>query len=154
MGQNDKSFIEKSEHLSHQTPPCNALICISCPDSKLAWKMSSLLVLSIILAFSFGFSASSPSNHRYNAGDHVPLFVNKVGPLHNPRYFSVSAQIFHSNAKVLIFSLLSMVWTIKFLFLWYISAILFCIAVRLTGTMTCHFAIQVRISMIHFVFNA
>ncbi|KAJ6937500.1 hypothetical protein NC652_011974 [Populus alba x Populus x berolinensis] len=46
--------------------------------------MSSLLVLSIILAFSFGFSASSPSNHRYNAGDHVPLFVNKVGPLHNP----------------------------------------------------------------------
>lgn len=46
--------------------------------------MSSLLVLFIILAFSFGFSASSPSNHRYNAGDHVPLFVNKVGPLHNP----------------------------------------------------------------------
>ncbi|KAJ6765639.1 TRANSMEMBRANE 9 SUPERFAMILY MEMBER 5 [Salix purpurea] len=46
--------------------------------------MSSLLVLFFILAFSFGFSASSPSNHRYNAGDHVPLFVNKVGPLHNP----------------------------------------------------------------------
>ncbi|EEF38524.1 transporter, putative [Ricinus communis] len=29
-------------------------------------------------------ATSSPANHRYNVGDHVPLFVNKVGPLHNP----------------------------------------------------------------------
>ncbi|CAK7329110.1 unnamed protein product [Dovyalis caffra] len=46
--------------------------------------MSFLLVLFTALTFSFGFSASSPSNHQYNAGDHVPLFVNKVGPLDNP----------------------------------------------------------------------
>lgn len=28
--------------------------------------------------------SSSLDNHRYNVGDHVPLFVNKVGPLNNP----------------------------------------------------------------------
>ncbi|KAK8688830.1 hypothetical protein V6N13_087568 [Hibiscus sabdariffa] len=34
---------------------------------------------------------SSASDHRYNAGDEVPLYANKVGPFHNPsetyRYF-------------------------------------------------------------------
>ncbi|KAE8668948.1 Transmembrane 9 superfamily member 3 [Hibiscus syriacus] len=34
---------------------------------------------------------SSASNHRYKAGDEVPLYANKVGPFHNPsetyRYF-------------------------------------------------------------------
>lgn len=25
------------------------------------------------------------SDHKYKEGDHVPLYVNKVGPFHNPR---------------------------------------------------------------------
>lgn len=39
--------------------------------------MSVLFLFFATLGFSFG--------HRYNVGDHVPLFVNKVGPLNNPR---------------------------------------------------------------------
>ncbi|KAF5751727.1 transmembrane 9 superfamily member 5 isoform X2 [Tripterygium wilfordii] len=45
--------------------------------------MSLLLVLFISL-LSLGSATSSPNDHLYNAGDRVPLFVNKVGPLHNP----------------------------------------------------------------------
>ncbi|XP_010475627.1 PREDICTED: transmembrane 9 superfamily member 5 isoform X1 [Camelina sativa] len=39
-------------------------------------------LLSVLLALTFWIGSSSST--RYNAGDHVPLFVNKVGPLHNP----------------------------------------------------------------------
>ncbi|KAL5579932.1 hypothetical protein UlMin_012374 [Ulmus minor] len=42
----------------------------------------------VLLLFTFAFLApsttASANDHRYNVGDHVPLFVNKVGPLHNP----------------------------------------------------------------------
>lgn len=27
-------------------------------------------------------------NHQYEAGEHISLYANKVGPLHNPRYVS------------------------------------------------------------------
>lgn len=40
--------------------------------------------------FFFTFFAavrSDPSDHRYKEGDPVPLYANKVGPFHNPRYF-------------------------------------------------------------------
>ncbi|KAK8295851.1 hypothetical protein V6Z12_D05G088100 [Gossypium hirsutum] len=43
----------------------------------------SLIIISLLLT-SLRSIASSPDNHRYNVGDHVPLFVNKVGPLNNP----------------------------------------------------------------------
>ena len=47
--------------------------------------MSVLLLFFITLGFSFRFVTPSADDHRYNVGDHVPLFVNKVGPLNNPR---------------------------------------------------------------------
>jgi transmembrane 9 superfamily protein 1 len=28
---------------------------------------------------------ATASNHKYAAGDYVPLYANKVGPFHNPR---------------------------------------------------------------------
>ncbi|CAI0400880.1 unnamed protein product [Linum tenue] len=34
--------------------------------------------------FAVDSAASSPANRHYNAGDDVPLFVNKVGPFRNP----------------------------------------------------------------------
>ncbi|KDP33127.1 hypothetical protein JCGZ_13574 [Jatropha curcas] len=34
--------------------------------------------------FSLRSATSSPTDHRYNVRDNVPLFVNKIGPLHNP----------------------------------------------------------------------
>ncbi|KAJ4846753.1 hypothetical protein Tsubulata_010238 [Turnera subulata] len=50
--------------------------------------MSRLLLLVFVLIelalLSIEPTIASPSNHRYNVGDQVPLFVNKVGPLHNP----------------------------------------------------------------------
>ncbi|XVF19714.1 hypothetical protein REPUB_Repub11eG0134700 [Reevesia pubescens] len=46
-----------------------------------ALKISLILLLLTNLR---SISSSSPQNHRYNVGDHVPLFVNKVGPLNNP----------------------------------------------------------------------
>ncbi|KAH0921027.1 hypothetical protein HID58_021045 [Brassica napus] len=39
-------------------------------------------LLQALLALTFWIGSGSST--RYNAGDHVPLFVNKVGPLHNP----------------------------------------------------------------------
>ncbi|XP_034688990.1 transmembrane 9 superfamily member 5-like [Vitis riparia] len=46
--------------------------------------MSVLLLFFTTLGFSFGFVTPSAEDHRYNVGDHVSLFVNKVGPLNNP----------------------------------------------------------------------
>ncbi|XP_057479703.1 transmembrane 9 superfamily member 5-like [Actinidia eriantha] len=43
-----------------------------------------LLVLITALGFSLPSATASETNRRYNVGDHVPLLVNKVGPLNNP----------------------------------------------------------------------
>ncbi|XP_022944791.1 transmembrane 9 superfamily member 5-like isoform X1 [Cucurbita moschata] len=43
-----------------------------------------VLVLFGALGISCRLSVASPLNHRYNVGDLIPLFVNKVGPLSNP----------------------------------------------------------------------
>ncbi|CAA7053343.1 unnamed protein product [Microthlaspi erraticum] len=45
-----------------------------------------LLTVQVLLTLTLwiGFGSGSVSSNSYNAGDHVPLFVNKVGPLHNP----------------------------------------------------------------------
>ncbi|KAM7272467.1 hypothetical protein ACFE04_027130 [Oxalis oulophora] len=49
-----------------------------------------LLILCIVVSTNhqlrFSLGSPSPIDHRYkyNVGDHVPLYVNKVGPLHNP----------------------------------------------------------------------
>ncbi|XP_050212923.1 transmembrane 9 superfamily member 5 [Mercurialis annua] len=47
--------------------------------------MGNLLIIFFTTLFiSLRSATSSPENHRYNVGDPVPLFVNKVGALHNP----------------------------------------------------------------------
>lgn len=33
-----------------------------------------------------GRSLLSETDHKYNRGDEVKIFANKVGPFHNPRY--------------------------------------------------------------------
>ncbi|XP_019164119.1 PREDICTED: transmembrane 9 superfamily member 5-like isoform X2 [Ipomoea nil] len=38
-----------------------------------------LMLLTVVVT-----ATASPNDHRYNVGDEVPLFVNKVGPLNNP----------------------------------------------------------------------
>ncbi|EXB38443.1 Putative phagocytic receptor 1b [Morus notabilis] len=43
-----------------------------------------LVLLTTLVLFSAPSASASASDHRYNVGDHVPLFVNKVGPLNNP----------------------------------------------------------------------
>lgn len=41
--------------------------------------------LLLLLCFGVDGVVSDASDHRYKTGDHVPLYVNKVGPFHNPR---------------------------------------------------------------------
>ncbi|ESQ36055.1 hypothetical protein EUTSA_v10007170mg [Eutrema salsugineum] len=41
-----------------------------------------LLTVQVLLTLTFWIGSGSST--RFNVGDHVPLFVNKVGPLHNP----------------------------------------------------------------------
>ncbi|XP_021748085.1 transmembrane 9 superfamily member 1-like [Chenopodium quinoa] len=52
----------------------------------------SLLILTVVL-FSFSPVFASESDHKYEAGEHVTLWVNKVGPYNNPQetynYFSL-----------------------------------------------------------------
>ncbi|KAF7823233.1 transmembrane 9 superfamily member 5 [Senna tora] len=43
-----------------------------------------LLLLCAIVTLSLPPVSASAADHRYNVGDRVPLFVNKVGPLNNP----------------------------------------------------------------------
>lgn len=54
----------------------------------------------VLLILALFFSARSVS--AYDVGDRVPLFVNKVGPLNNPRYHFVT--VTHKMSR---FSLLS-----------------------------------------------
>ncbi|TKY67068.1 Transmembrane 9 superfamily member 5 [Spatholobus suberectus] len=41
-------------------------------------------ILLLLLCATLQSSSASPSDHLYDVGDVVPLFVNKVGPLNNP----------------------------------------------------------------------
>ncbi|KAK0604006.1 hypothetical protein LWI29_011112 [Acer saccharum] len=43
-----------------------------------------VVFLLTVLGFAARLASSSPYDHRYNVGDHIPLFVNKIGPLNNP----------------------------------------------------------------------
>ncbi|KAL6959661.1 hypothetical protein U1Q18_039815 [Sarracenia purpurea var. burkii] len=44
-----------------------------------------VVVLALLVAFCVTQVRSDGSDHRYKAGDPVPLYANKVGPFHNPR---------------------------------------------------------------------
>ncbi|XP_050234786.1 transmembrane 9 superfamily member 2-like [Mercurialis annua] len=52
-----------------------------------------ILILLVSLSSSLLYVRSDASDHRYQDGDHVPLYANKVGPFHNPsetyRYFDL-----------------------------------------------------------------
>jgi transmembrane 9 superfamily member 1 len=39
----------------------------------------------LLICFAITGVLSSASDHRYKAGEPVPLYANKVGPFHNPR---------------------------------------------------------------------
>ncbi|KAG4139211.1 hypothetical protein ERO13_D07G177200v2 [Gossypium hirsutum] len=43
-----------------------------------------LLALAVVVVCGVAQVRSSASDHRYTAGDEVPLYANKVGPFHNP----------------------------------------------------------------------
>ncbi|KAI4334237.1 hypothetical protein L6164_018953 [Bauhinia variegata] len=49
-----------------------------------AFQAFALFLLWTALQLSAPSVAASPADHRYNVGDQVPFFVNKVGPLNNP----------------------------------------------------------------------
>ena len=45
-----------------------------------------LVALAVVSLCGVAQVRSSSSDHRYKAGVEVPLYANKVGPFHNPRY--------------------------------------------------------------------
>nr|DAD28829.1 TPA_asm: hypothetical protein HUJ06_030297 [Nelumbo nucifera] len=51
-----------------------------------------LFVIFAALATSARIAGASPEDQRYSVGDVVPLFVNKIGPLNNPRYSVVDEE--------------------------------------------------------------
>lgn len=53
-------------------------------------RLNLLFALLLIVSPGNRRAAASPEDHRYNVGDPVPLFANKVGPLRNPRYLRAS----------------------------------------------------------------
>ena len=49
-----------------------------------------MVVIAVLLLLSGADQVrSSASDHRYKEGDAVPLYANKVGPFHNPRYIYI-----------------------------------------------------------------
>lgn len=45
-----------------------------------------VLVIATVAVSGFDPVRSDASDHRYKERDQVPLYANKVGPFHNPRY--------------------------------------------------------------------
>ncbi|KAB1227197.1 putative phagocytic receptor 1b [Morella rubra] len=81
----------KTESFSHSELQLPALKIgtqtLSPPGSMPMSKPSKIVLLSVLfvaLSFADRFATASPYDHRYNVGDAVPLFANKVGPLNNP----------------------------------------------------------------------
>lgn len=73
-----------------------------------------ILLLSLTILEFLSSSTASPNDHVYNVGDEVPFFVNKVGPLDNPRYLIHHAVTLSAISCLVQFSML-----IKFLSLWF-----------------------------------
>lgn len=51
-------------------------------------NLCSFVILAVIVALSATEVRSDASDHKYKLSDQVPLYANKVGPFHNPRYSS------------------------------------------------------------------
>ncbi|XP_022732281.1 transmembrane 9 superfamily member 5-like [Durio zibethinus] len=82
-----KSIKKSSQSFNSAAPIPGCLGSLQSPALERRWKseMEAVKISLILLLLSNLRSiASSPDNHRYNVGDQVPLFVNKVGPLNNP----------------------------------------------------------------------
>ena len=60
-----------------------------------------LLFVGALIFFAAGNVRSDASDHRYKEGDSVPLYANKVGPFHNPRYNDL-----YSSSFSLVFQIL------------------------------------------------
>ncbi|KAG2715305.1 hypothetical protein I3760_03G070100 [Carya illinoinensis] len=56
-------------------------------------KIMACLVAAMVILCSLTLVSSDASDHRYKAGEDVPLYANKVGPFHNPsetyRYYDL-----------------------------------------------------------------
>lgn len=50
------------------------------------WASTAMAALLPLLLLFLAPALLDASDHRYNPGDAIPLYVNKVGPYHNPRY--------------------------------------------------------------------
>ena len=68
--------------------------------------MAVMVVIALLLLLSGADQVrSSASDHRYKEGEVVPLYANKVGPFHNPRYIykivsvSIRVKIIKNNGK-------------------------------------------------------
>lgn len=48
-------------------------------------EFAEILVITVILVGTFSPIMSDAINHKYQKGDSVPLYANKIGPFHNPR---------------------------------------------------------------------
>jgi hypothetical protein len=68
--------------------------------AEMARVETAFAVLAVaVLACVLGAGADG-SDHRYKEGDRVPLYANKVGPFHNPRYSDDSLAM---RCKLLLF---------------------------------------------------
>jgi hypothetical protein len=55
-------------------------------DRKKEMGLTNLgVAICLLICFAITGVLSSASDHRYKAGELVPLYANKVGPFHNPR---------------------------------------------------------------------
>ena len=53
-----------------------------------------VLYVTLVLIFIGSQVESDASNHRYNKGDIVPFYANKVGPFHNPQLVTFSPKLY------------------------------------------------------------
>lgn len=60
--------------------------------NRRSMKKTIVIVAVLVIISCYGITEvrSDASDHRYKEGDPVPLYANKVGPFHNPRYVTLS----------------------------------------------------------------
>lgn len=71
------------------------------PMKNLFSSSSSFYCLLLTVFAAFSAVRSDSSDHRYKQGDIVPLYANKVGPFHNPRYLDLKP--FHCISSLFFF---------------------------------------------------
>ena len=95
-----------------------------------------VVVLLLMVLFGADQVRSSASDHRYKEGEAVPLYANKVGPFHNPRYFHFHFHFFfffffRAGSGLTSLSVLLTFWFSKlFTIMLYLSAAAAAVVVR------------------------